>query len=99
MGREEKKASLQPLLIPIVEENDVKSCRKEFHIDEIVGEVKKPLCLVGPLVSVNLLVNSLQVISVMYVGHLGELPLSGASIAISFTSITGFSLLVLSISS
>ncbi|KAK7847201.1 protein detoxification 15 [Quercus suber] len=93
MGREEKKASLQPLLLPIAEENGVKSCRKEFHIDEIVVEVKKQLCLVGPLVSVNLLVNSLQVISVMYVGHLGELALSGASMATSFASVTGFSLL------
>lgn len=94
MGREEKKASLQPLLLPIAEENGVKSCRKEFHIDEIVVEVKKQLCLVGPLVSVNLLVNSLQVISVMYVGHLGELALSGASMATSFASVTGFSLLI-----
>ena len=59
-----------------------------------MGEVKKPLCLVGPLVSVNLLVNSLQVISIMYVGHLGELPLSGASMATSFASVTGFNLLV-----
>ncbi|CAL5430923.1 unnamed protein product [Camellia sinensis] len=29
----------------------------------------------------------------MFVGHLGELPLSGASIATSFASVTGFSLL------
>ncbi|KAI8010830.1 Tryptophan decarboxylase 2 [Camellia lanceoleosa] len=35
----------------------------------------------------------LQVISVMFVGHLGELPLSGASIATSFASVIGFSLL------
>ncbi|KAF7834597.1 protein DETOXIFICATION 16-like [Senna tora] len=30
----------------------------------------------------------------MFVGHLGELPLSGASMATSFASVTGFSLLV-----
>ena len=94
MGREEKKGSLQPLRLPIAEENGVKSCIKEFHIDEIVVEVKKQLCLFVPLVSVNLLVNSLQVVSVMYVGHLGEPALSGASMATSFASVTGFSLLV-----
>jgi hypothetical protein len=33
-------------------------------------------------------------ISVMFVGHLGELSLSGASMATSFASVTGFSLLV-----
>ncbi|KAL2925345.1 Protein DETOXIFICATION 17 [Bienertia sinuspersici] len=37
---------------------------------------------------------SLQLISIMFVGHLGELPLSGASMATSFASVTGFSLLV-----
>jgi MATE family multidrug resistance protein len=30
----------------------------------------------------------------MFVGHLGELSLSGASMATSFASVTGFSLLV-----
>ncbi|KAK6795724.1 hypothetical protein RDI58_009179 [Solanum bulbocastanum] len=49
--------------------------------------------LAGPLVSVNLLQLSLQLISIMFVGHLGELPLSGASMANSFTSVTGISLL------
>ncbi|KAI6686116.1 hypothetical protein NL676_032029 [Syzygium grande] len=37
---------------------------------------------------------SVQVISVMFVGHLGELPLSGASMATSFASVTGFSVLL-----
>jgi MATE family multidrug resistance protein len=45
-------------------------------------------------VSVNLLVDCLQVILVMFVGHLGELALYSASMATSFASVTGFSLLV-----
>ena len=94
MDTEEQKASLQSLLIPIDGGNDVKKSRKETKKDEIVAEVKKQLSLAGPLVSVNILVNCLQVISVMFVGHLGELSLSGASMATSFASVTGFSLLV-----
>ncbi|KAH0763013.1 hypothetical protein KY290_019086 [Solanum tuberosum] len=65
-----------------------------FSKEEIVEEVKKQIWLAGPLVSVNLLQFSLQLISIMFVGHLGELPLSGASMANSFTSVTGISLLM-----
>ncbi|XP_021773069.1 protein DETOXIFICATION 16-like [Chenopodium quinoa] len=61
--------------------------------NEILSEVKKQLVLAGPLMAVNFLLFSLQVVSVMFVGHLGELPLSGASVATSFASVTGFSLL------
>ncbi|GFS32363.1 MATE efflux family protein [Actinidia rufa] len=60
----------------------------------IVEEVKKQLWLAGPLICVNLLQFCLQLISVMFVGHLGELSLSGASMATSFASVTGFSMLV-----
>uniref|UniRef100_A0A7N2MR46 Uncharacterized protein n=1 Tax=Quercus lobata TaxID=97700 RepID=A0A7N2MR46_QUELO len=60
---------------------------------EIVEEVKKQLWLAGPLFSVGLLFYSIQAISVMFVGHLGELALSGASLATSFASVTGFNLL------
>jgi MATE family multidrug resistance protein len=60
----------------------------------VVIEVKKQLYLAGPLIAGCLLQNVVQMISVMFVGHLGELALSSASIATSFASVTGFSLLV-----
>ncbi|XP_074316582.1 protein DETOXIFICATION 16-like [Silene latifolia] len=59
-----------------------------------IEEVKKQVWLAGPLISVNLLIFCLQLISIMFVGHLGELPLSGASMANSFATVTGFSLLM-----
>ena len=61
---------------------------------EVIEEGKKQLWLAGPLVAVSLLQQCLVLISIMFVGHLGELPLSGASMAISFASVTGFDLLV-----
>ncbi|MCL7039967.1 hypothetical protein MKW94_016284 [Papaver nudicaule] len=61
---------------------------------EIVKEVKKQLWLAGPLISVNVLQFCLQLISVMFVGHLGKLSLSSASMATSLASVTGFSLLM-----
>ncbi|KAJ7975181.1 Protein DETOXIFICATION [Quillaja saponaria] len=60
---------------------------------EEVEEVKKQLWLGGPLLSVGLLQYSVQIISVMFVGHLGELALSGTSMATSFASVTGFNFL------
>ncbi|XP_052134130.1 protein DETOXIFICATION 16-like [Oryza glaberrima] len=59
----------------------------------VVTEVKKQVYLAGPLVVGMLLQNVVQMISVMFVGHLGELALSSASMATSFAGVTGFSLL------
>ncbi|KAE9613864.1 hypothetical protein Lalb_Chr05g0221921 [Lupinus albus] len=64
---------------------------------EIVEEVKKQLWLARPLIFVILLSFCLQVISVMFVGHLGELPLAGASMATSFCTVTGVSIMLTSI--
>ncbi|CAI0400375.1 unnamed protein product [Linum tenue] len=61
---------------------------------ELGEEVKKQVWLAGPLIAVSLLQYSLTLISVMFVGHLGELSLSSASMATSFASVTGFSLLL-----
>ncbi|CAN1268962.1 Protein DETOXIFICATION 16 [Linum perenne] len=60
-------------------------------------EMKRMIWLAGPLIAVSLLQYSMNLISVMFVGHLGELSLSSASIATSFASATGFTLLPLSI--
>ncbi|XP_022153280.1 protein DETOXIFICATION 16-like [Momordica charantia] len=92
MEEDQKMQNLKSPLIPISsppQPENGGSVGKE----EIVAEVKKQLTLAGPLVSVNLLINCLQMISVMFVGHLGQLPLAGASMATSFASVTGFSLL------
>ncbi|KNA09417.1 hypothetical protein SOVF_153750, partial [Spinacia oleracea] len=57
---------------------------------EIFDEAKRQLYLAGPLIAVTILQFLVQVISVMFVGHLGKLPLSSASLATSFASVTGF---------
>ncbi|ERN05635.1 hypothetical protein AMTR_s00006p00092520 [Amborella trichopoda] len=61
---------------------------------ELLKELKKQLSLGGPLVMANLLQRCMQNVSVMFVGHLGELPLAGASLATSFANAVGFSVLV-----
>ncbi|XP_020087710.1 protein DETOXIFICATION 16-like isoform X1 [Ananas comosus] len=68
--------------------------RREGLEGVIQSEVKKQLWLAGPLIAGNLLQNIIRVISLMFVGHFGELDLSGASMATSFATVTGFSLLM-----
>ncbi|CAL0301509.1 unnamed protein product [Lupinus luteus] len=94
MEREHQKTPLNSPLIQNLEQDgsivDVeKSKSSAIGRTEILEEVRKQLWLAGPLIIVNLLNFSLQVISVMFVGHLGELALSGTSMANSFTSVTG----------
>ncbi|XP_058769457.1 protein DETOXIFICATION 16-like isoform X2 [Vicia villosa] len=62
--------------------------------EDVAEETKKQLWLAGPLIAVSLLQYSLQMISIMFVGHLGNLPLSGASLGNSFASVTGYSVLL-----
>ncbi|CAA6671403.1 unnamed protein product [Spirodela intermedia] len=75
-----------------VEGGDAASGGRSFA--GLLGEVERQVWLAGPLVAVNLLQYCLQVISLMFVGHLGELALSGASMATSFANVTGFSVLL-----
>ncbi|KAG0452294.1 hypothetical protein HPP92_025780 [Vanilla planifolia] len=60
----------------------------------LVEEVKKQLCLAGPLIAANLLSFVLQTISLMYIGRFGKLQLSGAAVAMTFTNVTGFAVLL-----
>ncbi|KAI4350977.1 hypothetical protein L6164_005377 [Bauhinia variegata] len=94
MEREDQKDSLRSSLIQFVGEEGKVDSEQHKERREFFEEVKRQLWLAGPLISVNLLNFCQQVISVMFVGHLGELPLSGASMATSFAAVTGFSLLL-----
>ncbi|XP_022134851.1 protein DETOXIFICATION 16-like isoform X2 [Momordica charantia] len=87
MGKDQNSSMSSPL-IHISEEQENR------RRNQIAEELKKQLWLAGPLISVNLLQYCLQMISIMFVGHLGELPLSGASMAASFASVTGFSVMI-----
>lgn len=69
--------------------------KSSIVISDSIIELKQQLKLAGPLCVVSLLQYSLEIISVMFVGHLGELSLSAASMATSFASVTGFSFMVL----
>ncbi|XP_049359854.1 protein DETOXIFICATION 16-like [Solanum verrucosum] len=83
----------QDIECPLIRET-VKEEESKNKKNEILEEMKRLLILAGPLMTVNFLIYCLQVISIMFVGHLGELALSGASMATSFASVTGLSLMM-----
>ncbi|KAM5567850.1 hypothetical protein ABKV19_015764 [Rosa sericea] len=93
----EVSSSLKTPLVQNQERNpgiDAETSQQGFGRDDVIEEAKKQLWLAGPLIAVSLMQCSLQITSVMYVGHLGELPLSGASLGSSFASVTGYSILL-----
>ncbi|BFG14630.1 hypothetical protein CerSpe_009040 [Prunus speciosa] len=94
MDAEEQAAGLESPLLPAPQEHESQTTKGKLTKDKIIEEVKKQLSLAGPLVSSNFLLFGMQVISVMYVGHLGELALAGASMATSFATVTGLSLII-----
>lgn len=99
MERHEENAS--SLSKPLIQSPEIRRDEKGSIFDKkevICEELRQQVWLAGPLILVSLLQFCLQLISVMFVGHLGELALSGASMATSFASVTGFSLLVASLS-
>lgn len=62
--------------------------------DSFLESLKKVSYIAMPMVVVTVSQHLVRVLSQMMIGHLGELSLSGASIATSFSNVTGFSLLV-----
>ncbi|XP_027099367.1 protein DETOXIFICATION 12-like [Coffea eugenioides] len=75
----------------LVKEREVKAERLIWGL--IGQEMKRLCCIAGPMVGVTLCQFLVEVISLMMVGHLGELSLSSSTIAISLCAVTGFSLL------
>ncbi|XP_059316840.1 protein DETOXIFICATION 12-like isoform X1 [Lycium ferocissimum] len=66
----------------------------ELRWEVIWEEVKEVGYLAGPMIAVTLSMYLLEVISMMMVGHLGELSLSSTSLALSLAGVTGFSFLL-----
>jgi len=98
MGEERRvmEESLLSKQIDSKAENDDEEQRKNREIswDIYTKELKRICYLSGPMVAVTSSQYLLQVVSIMIVGHLGELYLSSAALAISFAGVTGFSFLV-----
>ncbi|KAK1416093.1 hypothetical protein QVD17_31881 [Tagetes erecta] len=94
MKEEEAKGVQDPLIQSQIDENNLNEDEDADLRTQVTDEVKKQIGLAGPLIAVSLLQYCLEVISIMFAGHLGQLSLSSASMATSFASFTGFSVLL-----
>ncbi|EOY20886.1 MATE efflux family protein, putative [Theobroma cacao] len=97
MEHEDSIGILESPLIPVsgkVPGEGVSLSKGSCNKAEITSELKKQMRLAGSLVVVSFLQYSLLMISVMFVGHLGELSLASASMATSFAGVTGFSFML-----
>ncbi|KAH9794894.1 protein DETOXIFICATION 12 [Citrus sinensis] len=88
-GNETEKNMEESLLIP---KESLSSSSTTW--DVLSGEVKNQGYIAAPMVAVTLSQYLLQVVSMMMVGHLGQLALSSTAMAISLASVTGFSVLL-----
>ena len=59
-----------------------------------VAEAKRQLILGAPIAGMNVLNFMMQLVSIIFVGHLGALPLAGAAMSASLSNVTGFAVLV-----
>ncbi|KAL6839348.1 hypothetical protein ACP4OV_030845 [Aristida adscensionis] len=58
------------------------------------AEANRLVRLAGPIIASCVLQNLVNMVSLMFVGHLGELALAGASLATSLANVTGFSVII-----
>ncbi|CAL9064022.1 protein DETOXIFICATION 49-like [Musa acuminata AAA Group] len=63
------------------------------HVSAALVEAKSILSLASPMALTGLLLYSRSLVSMLFLGRLGRLPLAGGALAIGFANITGYSVL------
>ncbi|KAK9676286.1 hypothetical protein RND81_11G066700 [Saponaria officinalis] len=82
------------LLLEVKQQNEKGDIERALEWRIIGEEIKRVSWIAGPMVAVVLSQYLLQVVSQMMVGHLGELYLSSTAIAVSLSTVTGYSFLL-----
>ncbi|CAJ1977451.1 unnamed protein product [Sphenostylis stenocarpa] len=78
----------------LLQKHQEESVKKRVTWSGFSEEMRRISVIAGPMVVVVCSQYLLQVVSIMIVGHLGELYLSSAALAISLAGVSGFSLLM-----
>ncbi|XP_024536813.1 protein DETOXIFICATION 17 isoform X1 [Selaginella moellendorffii] len=73
---------------------DRQAQQKENTLNRVRSEVAKQAWIIFPLAGFNVVLIAVQLVSIMFVGHLGTLELSSAAIATSLCNVSGFSLVI-----
>nr|XP_016468927.1 PREDICTED: protein DETOXIFICATION 49-like [Nicotiana tabacum] len=86
---------LTPLVseIPRLENQNEESKTEQNTLFLAISETKSIATIALPMIFIGLLLYSRSMISMLFLGRLGELSLAGGSLAIGFANITGYSIL------
>ncbi|KAL3362213.1 hypothetical protein AABB24_014874 [Solanum stoloniferum] len=82
---------LSPLIYEKEESNNIPKQKK--HLTLAISEAQCIGNIAFPMIFTGLILYSRSIISMIFLGHLGELSLAGGSLAIGFANITGYSIL------
>lgn len=86
------------MLAPLIQEKTASKVQttknaEETNVTLAIQEAKSIAKIACPMMLTGLLLYPRSMISMMFLGHLGELSLAGGSLAIGFANITGYSVL------
>ncbi|CAN4127511.1 unnamed protein product [Withania somnifera] len=82
------------MLSPLIDQKESNNIpREKSHLTLAISEAKCIGNIAFPMIFTGLILYSRSIISMIFLGHLGELPLAGGSLAIGFANITGYSIL------
>lgn len=87
-------ASDEDMATSLLLTTDGEDAKPTSVVASVVRELKLQCKLAGPLILICLLIGSFQLLAIMFVGHLDDLSLASAAIAISIANVTGSSLLM-----
>ncbi|ESQ35291.1 hypothetical protein EUTSA_v10007529mg [Eutrema salsugineum] len=82
----------ESLLLPV--DRVEKVTWRDLRDGSLIEELKRLICFAAPMAAVLIAQFLLQIISMVMVGHLGNLSLASASLASSFCNVTGFSFII-----
>ncbi|KAL5567809.1 hypothetical protein UlMin_024384 [Ulmus minor] len=75
------------------EEDQKREKPNKSHVSVVVSEANAIARIAFPMILTGLLLYSRSMISMLFLGRLGELALAGGSLAVGFANITGYSIL------
>ncbi|KAG8659274.1 protein DETOXIFICATION 49 [Manihot esculenta] len=89
----QKPDTLTPLVLKNSTFHSLKQNPEKTHLSLAINEAKCIANIALPMILTGLLLYSRSMISMLFLGRLGDLALAGGSLAIGFANITGYSIL------
>ncbi|XP_078433377.1 protein DETOXIFICATION 19-like [Wolffia australiana] len=80
--------------VPLLGEREEEGAWERWRRGEVPQEAKKQIVFSVPMILTNVAYYGIPLVSVMFAGHLGDLELAGATLANSWATVSGFTLMI-----